>query len=172
MRILHDYLRMQLIKLIYNMINRKLISGNRVRGHDHHIIGADMHFSMHTACHTGKCRHGFSLRACCYKYSLLIRIVLQIFNINQGSLRNMNIFQLGSYGNNIHHGTAFHNYLPLVFYRGINNLLHAVNIRSKGRHNNTAVLMLRKNHIKGSSHAPLRHSKAGFFRICGVGHHS
>ena len=83
----------------------------------------------------------------------------------------MNIFQFGSHGNNIHHGTSFHNNLSFIFHGSVNNLLYTIYIGSKSCHNDSAVLMLCENQVKGSSYRTLRHGESGFFRIGGIGHH-
>ena len=143
-----------------------------MRRHHYDIIRSDMHLPVHSARHSGQCRHGLTLGTGCDKHGLLVRVVFQILNINQSAFRNMDILEFGGNRNNIDHGSAFDNHFSLVLYRRIDNLLHTVNIGRKGRHNDSTVLMLGKNQIKGSSHGALRHRKSRLLRIGGVGHHS
>ena len=130
-----------------------------------------MNLPVHTARHTAQCRHGLTLRSSRDQYGLLIRIALQLIDADEGTLWDIDIVKLGRYGDDIHHGTTLHHDLPLILRGGIDDLLYTIDVRRKGRHDDTVLLVLGKDTLEGTPDGALRHRRSRLLRIRRIRHH-
>ena len=98
--------------------------------------------------------HGFSLASGGDQDGLLICIILQLLDLDQGAFRDIDIAQLCGCPNDIDHTAAFHHHLPSVLVGRIDDLLDPVHVGGKGGHDNAVCLVLREDGIKGLPHRP------------------
>ena len=110
---------------------------------------------MRAACHTGQGCHGLSLASGGDENGLLIRIIFQMVNIDQCSLRDLDIAQFTGRTDHVNHASALNDHLPVIFISGIDDLLHTVYVRSEGRHDDPVIFMLGKDRVKGLAYGTL-----------------
>ena len=157
-------------KFIDNLGYRFLISRNRIGTENNRIIRFNHDFLVDIRCHTGKRSHRFTLASCCNQHYLLIRIILNLIDLNQGLIRNAEISKLCCSSNNIYHAAAFHCNLTTKSICCIDDLLYTVYIRRKSRDNNSVCLIFIKEIIEYMSNRTLRHRKSTSLSICTVAH--
>ena len=170
MDILENNLRTLHGKLIDNLGYRFLISRNRIGTENNSIIRFDHYFLMDVCSHTGKSCHGFTLTSCCDQHYLFIRVILNLIDLNQSLIRNAKVSKLCCSCDNIYHTAALYCNLASETISCVNDLLYAVYIGCKSCNNDSCVLMVSKNIIKGLSYGTLRHGKARTLCIGGVTH--
>ena len=125
---------------------------------------------MHSGCHTGKSSHTFALTSRCDNDCFFIRVIFELFDIDQRIIRNIDITKLCGCINDIDHAASFDNNLTSVFISGIDDLLHTIHIGCKCRNDQSCIGMLRENIVKCHTDCSLRRGKARSFRICAVAH--
>lgn len=79
--------------------------------------------------HTGERAHRLALTAGGDNNNLFRRIVMSFININQNALGNLQITQLLSDINNIHHAAANNCYPTVILHSSINNLLDTMYVK-------------------------------------------
>ena len=130
---------------------------------------------MDAGSHPGKGGHGLALASRGNEHRGLRRVVPQVFNVDEGSLRHIDIPQLAGNIHDSHHAAAFHHHLAPVFVRRVHHLLNPVHIGSKGGHDDAPVLVLRENGVKCLSHRTLGHGESGtdgIGTVCHQGQHA
>ena len=85
-------------------------------------------------------------------------------------LRNIQIAKARCRFDDAHHAPAFHNDLSAKLVSRVNNLLYTIHIGCKGSNDDTGILVLLKQGIKGLSHCLLRRRKARTLCIRGITH--
>ena len=160
MGILENDLRALNRELVDDLVDRLLVARNRVGTHDDHIARADCHLAVHAVCHAGERCHALALGACRDEHGLLRRVVLQLVDVDQGSLRNLDVAEFVRNADDIDHRPALDDHLSAVLVSGVDDLLHTVHIRRKGRDDDAVLLVFRKNEVKGATHGLLGHGKA------------
>ena len=105
--------------------------------------------------HTAKRGHAFALAASGDDHRLFVRIIFNLFNINERIVRDAQIPQAGGSVNDIHHASALHHHLPPKFISGIDNLPHPVHIGRKGCNEDPGIFVLFKQSIEYFAHCAL-----------------
>ena len=80
--ILIDYFGALHGQFVDNLGHGLLIAGNRSGAEHYHIGRFNRYLFVGASRHTGKGRHGFSLASCGDEHGLLVRIILQLVDIN------------------------------------------------------------------------------------------
>ena len=153
--ILEDHVGPLLGELIDDLGDGFLISRNGIGAEDNRVSGHDSHFLVDVRRHPGQGRHGLSLASCGDEHCLLRRIVLQLVDLDQGLVGHIQVAQLLSCGDDVHHAPALHNHLPVILVGRVDDLLHAVHVGREGGDDDPCVLVLREEVVKGVSHRPL-----------------
>ena len=170
MDILEDNLRTFHGKFIDNLGYSLLISRNRVGAENNRIVWFDRDLLVDVGCHTGKSRHGLTLASCCDQNHLIIRIILDLIDLDQSVFRNTQIPQFRRYGNNIDHTASLHCYLSSETICSIDDLLYTVYIGCKGRNNDPRCPVLVKQTVKHLSDCSFGHGKSRTFCVGTVAH--
>ena len=146
------------------------ISGDRGGAKHHHIGGRDGDLLVKRCRHAGQSRHGLALASGGNDHRGLRGIISQLLDVDQRSLRHIDVVQLPGNLHHRDHTAALHDHLAAVFVRRVHDLLHAVHVRGEGRHNDPVILVLRENGVKGLAHRALGHGKSGTDGIGTVRH--
>ena len=112
-----------------------LVTGNQ-RGCEHHGIARLNLNLVVTVRHARQCRHRLALRTGAHHHDLVGAIVIDLLQVHQHVRGNLQVAQLLSNGHVTHHGAAHEHDLTATLSGCIQHLLHSVNVRGKGRHNN------------------------------------
>ena len=82
MDILEDYVGTLHRQLVDNARYSFFISRNRIGTKNDRIVRLDRHFLVHAACHAGQCCHRLALASRRDDDGLLIRVTLQLLNVD------------------------------------------------------------------------------------------
>ena len=114
-----------------------LVTGNQ-RGCKHHgIAGLNLNLVV-TVRHARQCRHRLALRTGAHHHNLVGTVVVNLLQVHQHVRGNLQVAQLLSNGHVTHHRAAHEHDLAATLSGCVQYLLHAVNVRGEGRHNNAA----------------------------------
>ena len=143
-----------------------LVAGNGICRNDNEVAGAHAHLTVAAGCHTGKGTQGFALAAGGNEHYLLRRILVQLIHADEGALRDVHIAQLLRHGGVVHHAAAAECHLAAILHGQIDDLLHAVDVGSKGGNDDPLVAGTGEQIAHACSHLLLGGGKA---RALGVG---
>ena len=159
-------LRAQQQQTVDDLGHALLVAGNGVGGDDDEVAGAHAHLTVAAGCHTGKGTQGFALAAGGNEHYLLRRILVQLIHADEGALRDVHIAQLLRHSGVVHHAAAAECHLAAILHSQIDDLLHAVDVGSKGGNDDPLVAGTGEQIAHACSHLLLGGGKA---RTLGVG---
>ncbi len=134
-------------------------------GKDDDVTRNDLDLLVDIGRHTGQGRHGLSLASCRDQNHLVRRVILQLLHLNKGVARIIDVPDLNCRPDDIDHRPAFQADFPLILSGAVDDLLHTVDIRSKGRDNQSLLRVLREDSFKGRADCPFGHRKARPLRV-------
>ena len=114
-----------------------LVTGNQRGGEHHGVAGLNLNLVV-TVRHARQCRHRLALRTGAHHHDLVGAVVVNLLQVHQHVSGNLQVAQLLSNGHVTHHGAAHEHDLAATLSGCVQYLLHAVNVRGEGRHNDAA----------------------------------
>ena len=160
------YLGAQLHKLVDDLADHLLVSGNRRGRNNYEIARCYVDLTVVSVSHAVKCRHGLTLRARGDYYELVVGIAAQHIDIDQYSLGDAQIAELGRDVDDVDHAPAEDSDLTAVPFGSVDYLLYTVNVRGEGGNDYSLVRRLGEEVHKGLDDDALAHRKS---RTLGVG---
>ena len=143
-----------------------LVAGDGICRNDNEITGAHPHLTVAAGRHAGKGAQGFALTAGGNEHYLLWGILVQLIHADEGALRDVHIAQLLRHGGVVHHAAAAEGHLAAILHSQIDDLLHAVDVGSKGGNDDPLVAGTGEQIAHACGHLLLGGGKA---RTLGVG---
>ena len=90
-----NYFRTLSVKIVYNLINAPLVTGNGRCGNNYRVVRTDLNLIVFARGHTGKRAHRLALTAGRYDNEIFIGNALYFFYVDNYILRNENFANLG-----------------------------------------------------------------------------
>ena len=170
MRVLIDNFRIALHQLIDNVRNHLLVAGNRFRAENDLITRLDLHIAVLARGHSGKRGQRLALASGCNDNNLVVRIIIDIADIDQEIIRDLQITDIQSGLYNVDHTAAHDHNLTSVISCRVHDLLYTVHVRSKCSDDDSRIARPVENIKEGLADSPLRHRIPRTLRVRGIRH--
>ena len=125
----------QLHQLVYHLADALFIAGNGGGGDNDAVVGPDFDVAVAADAHAGQGAHRLALAAGRDEDDLIVGVVLQILDVDQGAGRNGQVSQLYGGIHHVYHAAAEYRYFTAEFYGSIHHLLHPVDVAGEGGNN-------------------------------------
>ena len=148
--------------------DRLFVAGDGAGRDDDEVAGADLDVAVAGLGHAGQCREGFALAARGDEDDLLRRILVDLLNVDQDTVRHMQITKfLGHLGIG-DHAAAIHRDFAARLDGQVDDLLDTVNIGRKSRHDDALVPRPGKQAANPLGDGLFRGGKAGTLGVGGI----
>ena len=144
------------------------VAGDGTCRNDDKVIGTDLDLTVACLRHTGQRRQRLALTAGGDQHDLFRRVLVDFGDVDQHVIGCVQIAQFLCHLGVGHHTAPADSHLAPGFYRQVDDLLHAVDVGGKGRHDNAAVARLDKQAAHTLGNGLLGFGKAGALGVGGV----
>ena len=162
--LIHD-IRAALHELVYNLINKLFVAGNRSCGNYNIIVWMNFDLTVIRERHAGQGAHRLALAARGDDNELLGGVSVDKLAAYQQVIGDIEIAELGADTDHVLKASAHYGDLPAQRIGNIDYLLHSVNIGGEGRNDYAAPARLPEEHLKGFADLTLALGITGSLRI-------